>query len=183
MPFGMRAQGGSLKFYVISSFRELRVYQAAEEGARQLFLLTKRLPIEEKYSLTSQIRRASRSVHAHIVEAWRKRRYPASFVSKLSDSDAEAAEVQSWHDSVQGCVRYSSGAASEPPPQSVLGVLGVPCSPLPNRISIVKKNGKVDHHKALTGDDLIEFVDGKLFSYLAKFKTAAERSDSIVTNS
>ena len=45
MPFGMRAQGGSLKFYVISSFRELRVYQAAEEGARQLFLLTKRLPI------------------------------------------------------------------------------------------------------------------------------------------
>ena len=88
---------------VVRSFRELRVYQAARDAARELFLLTKRFPVEEKYSLTDQIRRASRSVHANIAEAWRKRRYPAAFISKLSDADAEAAEVQSWLDSALDC--------------------------------------------------------------------------------
>ena len=88
---------------VVRSFRELRVYQAARDAAPELFLLTKRFPVEEKYSLTDQIRRASRSVHANIAEAWRKRRYPAAFVSKLSDADAEAAEVQSWLDSALDC--------------------------------------------------------------------------------
>lgn len=89
----------------IRSFRDLRVYQAAREGAKRIFEVSKRFPSEEKYSLTSQIRRASRSVGANIAEAWRKRRYPASFVSKLSDSDAEAAEVCAWLDSALDC-RY-----------------------------------------------------------------------------
>ena len=82
----------------VQCFRDLRVYQSAREAAREIFALTKRFPVEEKYSLTDQIRRASRSVHANIAEEWRKRRYPASFISKLSDSDTEAAEVQSWLD-------------------------------------------------------------------------------------
>lgn len=65
--------------------RELRVYQLAFETATQIHHITKSFPPEEKYSLTDQIRRASRSVCANIAEAWRKRRYPKNFVSKLSD--------------------------------------------------------------------------------------------------
>lgn len=89
----------------IRSFRDLRVYQAAREAAKRIFEASRRFPSEEKYSLTSQIRRASRSVGANIAEAWRKRRYPASFVSKLSDSDTEAAEVRAWLDAALDC-RY-----------------------------------------------------------------------------
>ncbi len=76
--------------------RELRVYQLAFESAMEIHLLTARFPAEERYSLTDQIRRSSRSVCANIGEAWRKRRYIKSFVSKLSDTDAEATEVQIW---------------------------------------------------------------------------------------
>jgi four helix bundle protein len=89
----------------IRSFRELRVYQAARAAAKRIFAVSGRFPTDEKLSLTSQIRRASRSVSANIAEAWRKRLYPASFISKLSDADAEAAEVCSWLDSAIDC-RY-----------------------------------------------------------------------------
>jgi four helix bundle protein len=77
----------------IKDYHELRVYQLAFESAMQIFELSKTFPREETYSLTDQIRRSSRSVSANIVEAWRKRRYSASFVSKLSDADTEAAET------------------------------------------------------------------------------------------
>jgi four helix bundle protein len=87
----------------IRTFCELRVYQSARAAANQIFKVSKRFPSDERYSLTSQVRRASRSVGANIAEAWRKRLYAASFVSKLSDSDAEAAEVQSWLDSALDC--------------------------------------------------------------------------------
>jgi len=80
----------------IRSFKELRVWQNAIAVAMDIFELTKRFPPEEKYSLTDQIRRSSRSVAANIAEAWRKRRYPAAFVSKLSDAESEAAETQTW---------------------------------------------------------------------------------------
>jgi four helix bundle protein len=80
----------------IKSYKELRVYQAALEAAMIIFELTKRFPPEEKYSMTDQIRRSSRSVCANIGEAWRKRRYPAHFVSKLSDSEGEAEETRVW---------------------------------------------------------------------------------------
>ena len=60
----------------------------------QVFELSKRFPVEEKFSLTDQVRRSSRSVPANISEAWRKRRYPAAFVSKLNDAEGEAAETQ-----------------------------------------------------------------------------------------
>ncbi|OGO42661.1 MAG: four helix bundle protein [Chloroflexi bacterium RBG_16_57_9] len=80
----------------IRHFRELEVYQLAMDSAMRIFEVSKRFPPEEKYSLTDQIRRSSRSVCANIAEGWRKRRYPNHFVSKLSDADAEAAETQVW---------------------------------------------------------------------------------------
>ena len=80
----------------ISSYKELRVYQAAMEAAMKIFELSKRFPAEERYSLTDQIRRASRSVCSNIGEAWRKRRYRAAFISKLSDSESEAEETRVW---------------------------------------------------------------------------------------
>ena len=80
----------------ISSYKELRVYQAAMKAAMRIFELSKHFPIEERYSLTDQIRRASRSVCTNIGEGWRKRRYRAHFISKLSDSEGEAEETRVW---------------------------------------------------------------------------------------
>lgn len=77
-----------------ADYKQLRVYQLAFEIAMNIFALSKRFPAEEKFALTDQIRRSSRSVCANIAEAWRKRRYEAAFVSKLSDSDTEAAETE-----------------------------------------------------------------------------------------
>src|SRR5882762_5729862 len=78
----------------IRHFRDLDVYQNALAAGLLVYDLSKKFPFEEKYSLTDQIRRSSRSVCANIAEAWRKRRYAAAFVSKLSDSEGEAAETQ-----------------------------------------------------------------------------------------
>ncbi len=75
---------------------DLEVYERAFEAAMNIFRFTKSFPKEETYSLTDQIRRASRSVCANLAEAWRKRRYEAAFVSKLSDAETEAAETQVW---------------------------------------------------------------------------------------
>jgi hypothetical protein len=74
----------------IRSHKELRVYQAAIDAAMRIFEITKRFLPEEPYSMADQMRRASRSVCSNIGEAWRKRRYPAHFASKLSDSEGEA---------------------------------------------------------------------------------------------
>ncbi len=87
----------------VKDYRELEVYRSAFEAAMQVFELTKSFPREETYSLTDQIRRSTRSVCSNIAEAWRKRRYPASFVSKLSDADTEAAETQVWLDFALHC--------------------------------------------------------------------------------
>ena len=80
----------------ISSVRELDVYKLAFEAAMEIFEVTKTFPGEEKYSMTDQMRRSSRSVCANLSEGWRKRRYKAVFVNKLSDSAQEAAETQTW---------------------------------------------------------------------------------------
>ncbi|MFN8542089.1 MAG: four helix bundle protein [Thermomicrobiales bacterium] len=87
----------------ISRHQDLHVYQYAFDAAFAIFELTKRFPREEQYSLTDQVRRSSRSVCANIVEAWRKRRYPAAFVSKLADADAEAGETTFWLDMSLRC--------------------------------------------------------------------------------
>jgi four helix bundle protein len=75
---------------------DLKVYQQARDAARRIFDLSRKFPKEEQYSLTDQIRRCSRSVCGNLAEAWRKRRYPNAFVSKLNDSEGEAAETQVW---------------------------------------------------------------------------------------
>src|SRR6266480_3945342 len=80
----------------IKHFRELDVYQNALTAAMEIFAISKRFPNEERYSLTDQIRRSSRSVCANLAEAWRKRRYEKAFISKLSDCESEAAETQVW---------------------------------------------------------------------------------------
>jgi len=80
------------------SFRDLKVYQIAYRLAMELFEETKNVPVEEKYSLTDQIRRSTRSVAANIAEAWKKRRYKKAFVSKLIESSGEAGETEVWLD-------------------------------------------------------------------------------------
>jgi four helix bundle protein len=88
---------------IVKSFRDLNVYKLAFNTAVKIFELTRSWPKEEKFSATDQIRRSSRSVCANLAEAWRKRRYPAHFVSKLSDSDTEAAETEVWLDFGYNC--------------------------------------------------------------------------------
>lgn len=87
----------------IRKHTDLKVFQLSFEAGMEVFELSKKFPREEKYSLTDQIRRSSRSVSGNIAEAWRKRRYPKSFISKLSDSDGEAAETQVWLDYAFAC--------------------------------------------------------------------------------
>jgi four helix bundle protein len=92
----------------IRTHKDLEVYQLAFKAAMKIFEITKRFPKEETYSLTDQIRRSSRSVCSNLAEAFRKRRYPKSFVSKLSDSESEAAESQTWLDFSLNC-KYITG--------------------------------------------------------------------------
>lgn len=80
----------------IRSHHDLEVFKKAVDAAMQIFEHSKGFPKEERYSLTDQVRRSSRSVAANITEAWRKRRYEAAFISKLSDAETEAAETQTW---------------------------------------------------------------------------------------
>jgi four helix bundle protein len=80
----------------IQRHTELEVYKKAFDCAMNVFERSKSFPKEETYSLTDQIRRSSRSVCANLAEAWRKRRYEAAFIAKLSDSESEAAETQVW---------------------------------------------------------------------------------------
>ena len=81
------------------TFRELEIYQAAFKLQHDIFGITKRWPVEERFSLTDQIRRSSRSIGANLAEAWAKRRYPAHFLSKLTDSDGELQETFHWIES------------------------------------------------------------------------------------
>ena len=87
----------------VADYKELRVYKLAFDSAMEVFELSRSWPSEERYSLTDQIRRSSRSVCTNIAEAWRKRRYEAAFISKLSDSDGEAAETEAHLDFALRC--------------------------------------------------------------------------------
>ncbi len=97
---------------MLRGFRDLRVYNLAFKLAMDIFELTKPFPPEERYSLTSQIRRSSRSVAANIAEGFRKRQYPNMFVSKLADSDAEATETQVWLEFASRCGYLSDDTRS-----------------------------------------------------------------------
>ncbi len=85
------------------SFRDLLVYQKAKEWEREIFKLSRSFPGDENYSLTSQIRRSSRSIGANIAEAWAKRRYEKHFLSKLTDADGEQQETQHWIGTAVDC--------------------------------------------------------------------------------
>jgi len=98
---------------MVRSYSELDVYKKAIDAAMEIFQITKQFPAEERYSLTDQIRKSSRSVCANIAEAWRKRRYKAAFVSKLSDSESEAAETQVWLELCLRCGSLDSNVAQQ----------------------------------------------------------------------
>ena len=87
----------------VKSFRDLEVYKLAREVSKEIFLLSKAFPKEERYSLTDQIRRSSRSVGAQIAEVWEKRRYEHHFIAKLTDDDSEQLETQHWLDEAEEC--------------------------------------------------------------------------------
>jgi len=87
----------------MGSFRDLIAYKKAFSLSMEIFELSKKFPKEETYSLIDQIRRSSRSVFACIAEAYKKRRYPNHFVSKLTDADMENGETQAWLDASLAC--------------------------------------------------------------------------------
>jgi four helix bundle protein len=87
----------------MQGYRDLKVYQLAYKLAMDIFRERKAFPKEEKYALTDQLRRSSRSVAANIAEGFRKRQYPKMFLSKLADSDGETAETQVWLDFARDC--------------------------------------------------------------------------------
>ena len=81
---------------LVRSHHELDVYRIAFDTAMQIFEISRTFPAEERYSLTDQVRRSSRAICANIAEAWRRRRYEGSFLLRLNDAEAEAAETQTW---------------------------------------------------------------------------------------
>lgn len=88
---------------LIRSFRDLRVYQEMFALQQEIFTLSRQWPKEEKFSLTDQVRRSSRSMGANVSESWAKRRYPAHLVSKLTDADGEVQETSHWLATAQAC--------------------------------------------------------------------------------
>jgi four helix bundle protein len=96
----------------IQQHTELEVYRKAFDAAMLIFKESKGFPKEETYSLTDEIRRSSRSVCANLSEAWRKRRYKAAFIAKLSDAESEAAETQVWLEFATKCSYMEHDRAS-----------------------------------------------------------------------
>ena len=87
----------------ILSFRDLRVYQKAFDLQQAIFQISKSWPRDEKFSLTDQVRRSSRSIGANLAESWAKRNYPAHFISKLTDADGELQETSHWFSTAAAC--------------------------------------------------------------------------------
>jgi four helix bundle protein len=108
---------------LIRTHHDLEVYQTAFNLAMIVFQKTKSFLKEERYSLTDQVRRSSRSVCANLAEAWHKRRYEASFLSKLSDAEAEGAETQVWLEFAVQC-RYLEVEVGEELSTSYDNILG-----------------------------------------------------------
>src|SRR4051812_14090521 len=98
---------------IAKSFRDLNVYKLARESAGAIFQLSRKFPIEERYSLTDQIRRSSRAVKAMVAEAWARRRYKAAFINKIDESLGEAMETQSWLDDALDCNYISKAEFQE----------------------------------------------------------------------
>jgi len=97
----------------IGSYKDLHVFKNGMDAAMKIFHLTKSFPPEEKYSMVDQMRRSSRSVCANLAEAWRKRRYKAAFVAKLSDAESEACETQVWVEFARRCEYMNNETCDE----------------------------------------------------------------------
>ncbi len=108
----------------LKHFRDLDVYRKSFDAAIRIFELTKTFPAEERYSLTDQIRRSSRSVCANLAEAWRRRNYPAAFRNKLTDSMQEASETQSWLEFSLAC-KYVDNATFNKLDREYEGILAM----------------------------------------------------------
>lgn len=109
----MREKKSGQKPVLVKSHRDLRVYRAAFELAMEVFEISRGFPVEERYSLTDQIRRSSRAVCANIAEAWRRRRYPKSFISHLNIAESEASETQVWLEFAVKCSYVAAEKARE----------------------------------------------------------------------
>ena len=97
----------------IKSFKDLTVYKKSFDLAMEIYHISKRFPRDEIYSLTSQIRRSSRSVCSNLAEGYRKRQYPSHFISKVSDADMENSETQVWIDFASSCNLISQDIKSK----------------------------------------------------------------------
>jgi four helix bundle protein len=95
----------------VKGFRDLEVYKLTRKLSKEIFEISKSFPKEEMYSLTDQVRRSSRSIGGQIAEAWGKRRYEKSFVSKLTDADGEQMETQHWIETALDCTYISKETA------------------------------------------------------------------------
>lgn len=98
---------------MITRYWQLDVYKLAKEGRQRIYDVSRKFPQEEMYSLTNQIRKASRSVCSHIAEAWGRRPYRADFVNKLNMAESEALETQSWLENAVECRYISQDVATE----------------------------------------------------------------------
>jgi four helix bundle protein len=108
----------------IKSVRDLDVYKKAFAAAMEIYQISKVFPPEERFSMTDQIRRASRSVCSNLAEAWRKRRYRAVFINKLTDAQQEASETQTWLDFCVAC-NYINKQTFERLDQEYENILGM----------------------------------------------------------
>jgi len=110
---------------VAKDVTDLEVYRLAFDLQQRVFVISKTFPAEEKYSLTDQMRRSARSVGSNISEAWKKRRYPAHFVSKLTDADGEQSETCHWLRTAVACqyLSPSKGTAIAADYRHVSGIL------------------------------------------------------------
>jgi four helix bundle protein len=101
-------RGNKYNIGMDAGFKKLIVYQLSFDSAMKIYEISKKFPREELFSLTDQIRRSSRSVCSNLAEAYRKRRYPKHFTSKVSDADGEASETQVWIDFAFKCAYIDS---------------------------------------------------------------------------
>jgi four helix bundle protein len=97
----------------VESYKDLEVYKAARQLAKEIFSITRNFPRDEMFSLTDQIRRSSRSIGAQIAEAWAKRLYKKHFISKLTDADGEQQETQHWIETASDCGYLSAESTTD----------------------------------------------------------------------
>ena len=125
----------------IKTHQDLNVYKTAFDAAMQIFEISKKFPYEERFSLTDQIRRSSRSVCANLAEAWRKRMFEAAFAAKLSDCTAEAAETQTWIEFAVKC-NYLEATEGREIYKTYNSILGMLVNMMHNSEQWVIKNNK-----------------------------------------